>query len=225
MHLYADTNNGKTPGIIRNHMGGGSDASFFSAILPYIDGGSFHRAYLAPSSNRGVKIFLCPADPTYDAHSGNFIPISYAANAQAFLLGRRLVADFRDGTSHTIAFAEHYSNCSGTVFDYGMSWSWYPPFHRATFAEGGPDLLYPGAGPDAYPIVRPTGTVPSIKGAMFQVRPNPTNECFSAVPQTGHLGGMVTANVDGSVRVLPASMALSVFWGSVTPNGGEVLAD
>lgn len=66
-------------------------------------------------------------------------------------------------------------------------------------------------------------TRPSRPGVTFQAAPTVAN-CDPTVPQTPHAGGMVTALLDGSVRVTRSGAAPGVFWAAVTPAGGEVAA-
>jgi hypothetical protein len=64
---------------------------------------------------------------------------SYAANAQVFQGNPAFPQTFPDGTSSTIAFAEHYAYCGKTYYAYlssNLGGLGYWP-HRATFADGG----------------------------------------------------------------------------------------
>ncbi|HEY2786643.1 MAG TPA: DUF1559 domain-containing protein [Fimbriiglobus sp.] len=173
-------------------------------------------------------MFLSPADPTRIENTAFFkySRSSYGANAQVFYNSPKLITSFPDGTSQTIAFGEHYSsNCSGMYYDWGNNInSMMLGSHGASFAEGG---KYPASFPDYYPITRdnPPVTMGSCgNGWTFQVRPAP-DKCFPGLLQTPHPGGMVTGFVDGSVRTLSPTIAPEVFWGAVTPAGGEVLGD
>ncbi|MBX9582660.1 MAG: prepilin-type cleavage/methylation domain-containing protein, partial [Gemmataceae bacterium] len=56
----------------------------------------------------------------------------------------------------------------------------------------------------------------------FQVRP-PLENCNPLIPQTPHESGLLTALMDGSVRSVGPGIAEHVFWGHVTPAGGEVV--
>jgi hypothetical protein len=49
--------------------------------------------------------------------------------------------------------------------------------------------------------------------------------CNVYLAQTPHPGGMLVALADGSVRQLRPNIDPTVYWGAVTPAGGEVLAD
>jgi hypothetical protein len=153
---------------------------------------------------------------------------SYAANAQAFTRHARLSATIPDGTSTTIAFAERYARCVDEYVSFISGSNFGGWGRRTTFADGGPTL--PTGCGDMYPVT--TGNPPTSVGTngylvspfTFQLRPHPIKECFPAVAQTGHAGGMVVGMFDGSVRILASNVDRHVFWGAVTPAGGEIVS-
>jgi hypothetical protein len=49
--------------------------------------------------------------------------------------------------------------------------------------------------------------------------------CHHGSAQTPNPNGMTVAMADGSIRLLARSIAPSVYWGLVTPAGGEVFSD
>ena len=135
---------------------------------------------------------------------------------------------FQDGTSNTFGLTEHYVSCNHAVFmtvlaDYPL----YPipggP-RPATFSDAGINVPQ-GSGYDNYPMT--SGTPPSTTGrypGMFQMAPNPPRQaCDPSIPQTAHLGGMVVAMADGSVRVVAPGISPFTFWSLVTPAGNEAL--
>ena len=105
---------------------------------------------------------------------------SYAANAQIFWGGPSMSRTYADGTSNTIAFAEHYAyNCHGREYpNAGRSFSiptcQFNPLglHRPTFADGGP-ILNLRTSNDNYPVTSgsPPVTRDSFPGYIFQVAP------------------------------------------------------
>ncbi|AWM41177.1 hypothetical protein GobsT_02120 [Gemmata obscuriglobus] len=226
-----------------------------SGRLPEIDGGLSHRrfgptphmaaakgmdgAVLHPSIGYPTGYFrmlVSPADPTLaarrapldgsDPTSGAPLVLdrsddpatSYCSNAFVFTNRPTLNTGFPDGLSQTIWFAERYAQCRGSASDYTNT-----IFGRATFADGGPVLGGDNLG-HVYPVSAPPGVSPSRPGATFQVRPTSEN-CDPSVPQTPHMGGMLVGLGDGSVRTAGAGIRAEVFWGLVTPAGGEVLGD
>ena len=181
-----------------------------------------------------MKVYRSPADPTLllnqPASGTNSSPIgtrcSYAANAVALAGNPSLLASFADGTSNTILFAEHYSMCRDTLFNYPFGGSLAHQSRRAAFAARGfiPSPFGFYATRDVIPITSgsPPISVGSTPGLTFQVRPR-AEDCNPLIPQTPHEGGMLIALADGSVRTLRIGIAENVFWGMVTRDGGEIV--
>jgi prepilin-type N-terminal cleavage/methylation domain-containing protein len=228
-HNFADAAEGRLPSIDGNPNSPNVGRSLFFALLPYIEQGSVYTSYSSdPSGNLPdrVKTYTSPADPTITAAAWGIA--SYASNAQVFHGSPALPRTFQDGTSTTIAFAEHYAvGCGGSTF----LWSAYQPNdapHRATFADGGPNVdRYANCGDD-YPVT--AGAPPTSTGAWpatFQVAPRlpAWTNCDPRLANTPHSGGMLTAFADGGVRIVTSGIAPTLYWGAVTPAGGEVLAE
>jgi prepilin-type N-terminal cleavage/methylation domain-containing protein len=204
--------------------------SVFVNLLPYLEQGNAQLQSLKdPNAAIVLKVYQSPADPSLPAalaagnRAGGWVS-SYAANAFAFKDGPRFPTAFTDGTSNTILSAEHYAyQCGATKSNIGMTfdtlYNMLPGFghHRASFAESVLDIEPVTSG-------NPPVSEPDIPGFTFQAAPA-LKACLPAMPQTPHRGGMVTGVADGSVRIVAPSIAPSVFWGAVTRDGGEVLAD
>lgn len=224
--------------------------SLHGAILPYLDEGAlYNQMYIQkrPPNEKMVRPYICPADPTMNPQRLSLGYTSYAANAYAFQAGFALAVSFPDGTTNTIAFAEHYARCGSELNNRNFMWQVHDVmnlgFRRASFSDGGLAFdewnfgdVYPvtqGSPPTAKPGYLPVGprhddtppgTVLRPITTPFQTAPA-LIDCHSAMPQTPHRSGMVTAMMDGSVRTLHPKISMPTFWGAVTPNGGEVLAD
>ncbi len=214
--------------------------SLMFELLPYVEEGNFYRQCVESghsTSAHTVKMYLSPADPTIDPSNEGLGEASYAANAFTLQKECRLGSSFLDGTSNTIAFAEHYALGGRTQFSWFHTDAFELPYpgaaadrlHRATFAE--PRIVpsirpYPLLPPDVFPVTsgNPPTSNGSVPGLTFQVRPTP-GECDYRLAQTPHAGGMLVAMFDGSVRTLAPGTAPAVYWGMVTPAGGEVIAD
>jgi hypothetical protein len=160
-----------------------------------------------------MKIYLCPTDPTANpvqTWTNGWAVGCYAANDQVFGDGLNYnvggpgwgngvqkLTTIQDGTSNTIGFGEKYARCggSGTLWAHG-AWNpaWEPAFGSA--------------------IVGP--------GSMFQLQPV-GSACNPELASTSHGSGMVTALMDGSVRVISPSINPYTWAAAGTPNGGEVL--
>ena len=235
MHNYAE---GDRPFPSLDGFGNPLSCSLMVELLPYVEEDAYYRQIRPGHSfpDHAVMVYRSPADPTILNYPGNPMS-SYAANAFALRKPCRLGSSFPDGTSGTIAFAEHYALCDRKQFN----WMGTEAFmvdspgpdpdgvHRATFAE--PVAVFApffatALPPDVFPITSgdPPTSVGSELGLTFQVRPKLT-ECNYRLAQTPHSGGMLVAMFDGSVRTLAPSIAPSVYWGMVTPAGGEVIND
>ena len=64
--------------------------------------------------------------------------------------------------------------------------------------------------------------VPRLKDMPFQVRPRP-DECYLNLVHGTFSAGLLTAMFDGSVRCLREGIHPPLYWGAITPNGGEIL--
>lgn len=215
-HNFAGTNGERLPSIDGNPRSANVDSPILMALLPYVEQ-DLYAKILSDTTYFPyvIKTYLSPADPTVrdqpDAVS------SYAANAMAFGGNPRFPGTFLDGTSNTIAFAEHYSTrCQDTSFSYTTGKRIFFSPHRPTFA----DRMYA----DVYPVTKgsPPVSDSSRDGLTFQVAPR-ISECYPGVPQTPHRGGMLAGMADGSLRILAPGMSAKTFWSAVTPSGGEVL--
>lgn len=180
--------------------------------------------------------YLSPMDPSI---VGSTSPVSsYAANGQVFRPGRTLPASLRDGTSHTLMYAERYGKCNvpeigrgpdGRLFEYQLRWSTESPAtgiggpRRASFADGGPANGYV-VDKDVHPVV--SGAPPvadgSVPGLTFQVAP-PVDACDVRLAQAAQPAGLLSGLADGSVRTIAPAVASSVYWALVTPAGGEAV--
>ena len=205
----------------------------FVDILPYLEQRD------APEDFFFVAHYVSPADPAYgsspDLLSSGRVPSSYAANAFVFS-GRPLFpTSLTDGTGNTVLFAEHYLRCGTTRlrpgppprvevpvdFEY-PKYTFAENARRPSFADGGP--VFGGKNPrDVYPITEGAMPVarPSRPGVTFQVAPR-VEACDASQPQTPHREGMFVGMGDGSVRTVRPGVDPAVFWGCVTPAGGEV---
>jgi hypothetical protein len=139
----------------------------------------------------------------------------------------------RDGSSTTILVCERYALCGQSHVGaslintrcyelIGSTVVQVPctnyEMRRATFADKDYDDVLPRADPA-------TGaTNPSIAGMTFGVGVPPLS-CDPRTPQTALPSGLVVGLADGSARSVKPGVSPNVFWGAVTPNGGEVLGD
>ena len=231
LHGYVTANGGRLPGFIPPGVSDPrSDDPPLDGISPYLELVGVTRSW-----EEGVHIpqFLDPADTTAETIPPRLLAVkrgnaSYAANMTAFLGRPDLAAQFRDGTSNTIAFAEHFAR-GGPAATYNYSYSLrsssaigFPSgeayielnrVRRATFADG----HYW----DVMPATTDGITNPSRPGATFQVRPTP-EEFDPALPQTPYAAGLPVLLFDGAVRTVRPGVSPQAFWAAVTRDGGEV---
>jgi prepilin-type N-terminal cleavage/methylation domain-containing protein len=232
-HNFADAHASRLPNVNGNSRSVNPNQSLFFALLPYVEQDNAYQVYKDYANKpilafrASVKVYVSPADPTIDGKRTGLA--SYAANAQVFTGNPGLTWTYRDGTSNTIAFAEHYAlGCENRVFDFA-EFDASDGTRRATFADGGPKVdqnVNPG---DDYPVTK--GFPPVTKAAWgvgwtFQVRPSPVIEaCKPGLANTPHISGMLVALADGSVRTLAPGISDTTYWAAVTPAGGEVLGN
>ena len=164
---------------------------------------------------------------------------SYVVNAMAAKSPAPLHVMFTDGTSNTVYLAETYCKSAASEYDLRLNMfnqafrlpsfpglpahDTYHPWRRATFAD---DLCG-----DVHPVTKgsPAVTVgkflpqsPQVTGeTMFQCAV-PLRESTGKVPYSPYSHGLQVGMADGSVRLIRKGVDESVFWGSVTPAGGEV---
>jgi len=185
------------------------------------------------------KTFISPGDPTIATADRFDTPSSYGLNMTALQGFPRLESGFPDGTSNTIAAVERYFQSYLVTYKDGpirviCQYSYQnthanPPYEaayafirRASFADrGNREEVYP----ITYMVGSEVVTRSSVAtGITFQVKPR-LDQAWSGVPQTPFSGGLPTLLFDGSVRTLSPSIDERVFWGAVTRDRGEVLAD
>jgi prepilin-type N-terminal cleavage/methylation domain-containing protein/prepilin-type processing-associated H-X9-DG protein len=229
-HNAADTHDGLLPPGVGTYPGAaGPYGTGLLHLLPFIEQDALYKLAVAgnPYSDRSVKVFRCPSDPTIrdgvvtDNAGTSWGGCSYAGNAQVFCevdpfgvyldsQGRpRLPSTFADGTSNTILLTEKYSRCTyrlypegGNFWAYAVTGEGVEPLHPA-FA-----VSWPGNGIGA--------------SSKFQQRPVPTN-CDPTRASSPHTAGINVALADGSVRLMSEAISGTTWWAAVTPAGGEVL--
>jgi prepilin-type N-terminal cleavage/methylation domain-containing protein len=239
-HHYSDAHASKLPSMVDTGRRLGSASPIDSvpiALLPFIEEESIFRKLIESPYHQtdfAIGIYLCPLDPTVPALPSAVGLMSYAPNAWAFAGDVRLPGSFRDGTSQTILFAEHYCVLPG---QWNFMWSdvinTRAPTgflsRRAAFADGGPQFtvytLNPQLDPhDVYPVpFGPGQTRASVPGLTFQVRPR-AQDADPRIPQTGH-PALPVALADGSVRPLFQGILETAFWALVTPAGDDLLGN
>ena len=170
-----------------------------------------------------INAFLCPSDATHRqgmamTTNGNAQACavgSYAANYNVFgtplaasVAGRlegtsRIPASVPDGTSTTVMLAERYGTCGSAGRQEearGNLWADSNAGWRPVFCINDDDQTPRTAG------YRPCKS--------FQVTPNWLSGCDTTRAQSAHSGGLPVALADGSVRIVTAGIAETV-WAAV----------
>jgi len=238
-HQVAGQNEGKIEDLMRSLMppvATRADACLFYRLLPYVHGPTTANANMTLQeiqdtlNPKDVRVYHDLADPSWDydpAEADNRCKCSYALNMFAMDGSVSLPASLPDGTSQTIAFADHYyarcSRDSTLPQTYLILDQLFDPYNgevfgrrRTTFADRGWH--------DVLPVTDPATktTLPSVPGKTFQVQPRP-EQLDPSVPSTPYRAGLTVAMFDGSVQTIAPSVAETVFWALVTPVGGEVV--
>lgn len=192
------------------------------------------------------RVLVSPGDPSYESldstqpsgprhrYGG---PTSYAFNMTAFVGPVKFPAGIPDGLSNTIMFCErYYTRYGATELDIpdiatgGTKRQKLPSLlnfayldsrrGNSVYGERRASFADPGWG-DVVPVTTDGVTKPSRPGATFQVQPKP-QDADLYLPQTPFAAGLPVALFDGSVRTIRPGVTPEVFWGAVTPSGGEV---
>jgi prepilin-type N-terminal cleavage/methylation domain-containing protein len=204
-------------------IGGRSTWSQLDALLPYIEQNNL-AAYMSQVYADGnfqlgthviIPLYLSPQDFTIPSDTG---VSSYAVNS--ILFNCRKVESVRDGLSNTIMISEKYSYCGLATTSWYMTNKHTSP--RTGMSLRGPHFCQQSAG-DVMPAVANGVAVPSVPGLTFQRKPK-IEECDPRILQSNseHL---LVAFADGSVRSLSHTISSANFWGMITPDGGEVVAE
>src|SRR5262249_23289099 len=143
-HNFGTTYDGDLPSMDGNPRSVNPYSPILCAILPFLeqDGSYAQLQETGRLPSLIVRLYLSPPDPTV---STVVDPVSsYAANAVVFQGRPRMPGNFTDGTSNTIAFAEHYAQkCGGDVSFWIVTTSGFLVSHRATFADRNMGDVYP----------------------------------------------------------------------------------
>jgi prepilin-type processing-associated H-X9-DG protein len=148
-------------------------------------------------------------------------------NWQLFDRRRILHSSIPDGLSNTIAIAEEYAMFPGGTVSGGGPGVMYRSYSLAFWTMSLGDVAAFAVPALVIPVT--TGTPPTSigndkknPGITFQLRPS-FEKCNSRLAQTGHPGGMTVGFLDGSVRRYRPTIDPHVYWGSITPDRGEII--
>jgi len=201
-----------------------------------------------------VKAYVCPSDPSgfIDRTAQTGVPgqlynmASYVVNGQVFVdKWINFGSGVSDGTSNTVMFCEHIALCPSpaggnnatlgrnvwpaTNLTTGDAVIYWNNSSDTSGAAKPSDFLGFGT-PYGAPAKTPDPANPAVR--LFktpQANPimGPTIVAGSCDPLTangGHPAGVVVCMADGTVRLVPASIAVRVWNAVLTPAGGESIS-
>jgi prepilin-type N-terminal cleavage/methylation domain-containing protein len=172
--------------------------------------------YYNNARGKTVKPYIAPGDPRRTDGSDR---ISYGLNYDA-LLDRytwqsemHYPANYSDGTSNTILFAEQYSQ-------WAWSWSGQTYYFDRHYYDGS-NIFY-GYDYTVNYMNNDWKWTKSARNPPFQVRPSPDKVLYDYA-QSFSTSGLSVSLLDGSVRTLNSAIDPKTFWYACTPAGGETL--
>jgi prepilin-type N-terminal cleavage/methylation domain-containing protein len=201
-----------------------------NAVTGQTASGSFSAFSLADGtlySQMPLKLFCCPSDSSIGNNGlvGKVCPSSYVYNLPLFATAQTKakatvagwgsqyqIGNIPDGTSNTLAFAEHLGNCTG-----GTSPNWY--------AAGG-SLDQTSSNMACFDIPTATGqiyTSPPVLPPLPQIGVNQITCSNGMEPSTGHSGAMVASMADGSVRLISSGVSQTTWYYACNPTDGKTL--
>ncbi len=223
MHGFSGDQGGLLPVFDGTASSVNYDNGVFWALLPYVEMGNAALQWQSLDYPPHPPCYESPADPTIEGDPRRPVLTSYAGNAFALHGDPTLPSSIPDGTSTTLAFAEHYAVCYSppreNTFLYTVGFNPGVEVRTHGFAHGG---YAPCANcNDVYPSTPGPATFNGgLSGLTFQTAPL-VSACNPNIAQTPHPSGMLAAFFDGSVRSLAPEIQPNVYWALVTPAGGE----
>jgi prepilin-type N-terminal cleavage/methylation domain-containing protein len=230
-----------------------SGLSFFENLLQVLMperrvpvGADYNAGAWDSYNNAIVKIYKSPGDFTLALRPSTLEnynrQISYTCNMLVFDKAVSYPQSIPDGTSQTISICEKYwfnefeiadaRNGEKVSIPCSLDWanmqdssrgSFYG--RRATFADKSSFDIHPISDGKSQSVGSPKiFPSPLAQNRPFAYRP-PVLESWCDRPQTPHSAGLPILLLDGSVRTLHPNIDERVFWGLVTPAGGEVVGD
>lgn len=231
-HNFAGANKDSWPNVAGNDVGKISPVGIVPALSPFLEADVNHPPKIIRfQSDPSLALSFppqatLPGRPTVQASvtSWAFNPLVHS--------GGSFSTSTPDGLSNTLVLTEHYGICGGARYEWEAVMTQciqLSPMkvipcesditRRATFADA---PWYK----DVFPVTSAAGNTPISTGSLaltFQVRPS-LEQCDPRIPQSSIQGGLLCGFGDGSVKLLRQDIENSIFWGTVTPNQGEVIS-
>jgi len=230
-HQFASAFGGKLAGAIGETMDGTEELNPHVALLPYLSSGPppHYKIINYGMHFDPVDSFLSKNDPSFALEakglvSFNLGKVSFAYSAPAFSFNPKLPSSFSDGTSQTIAFAEHYA-VTGNRNNILTLMTMIAPKHLKPSRDGTRngsfcDPAWEDWGTDLpTQIINQNSTEHPIQ--VTPIRGVADGRKLQALQSSGLKVGMM----DGSVRVFNPTIAPEVLWAYITPRGGDIPND
>ena len=225
LHNSASNHDSRLPSLfpVRGSVNSQSD-SIYDFLLPYVEQNNLYASQSNHPFGYSCQLYRSPADLSLQTVPAFAQVTSYPINAWAFDGMPSLTNTFSDGTANTLMIGERYAVCKNVTIVYPYTDAIFYA-HRGSIADGGP-ITGGNNLNDVYPVTRGSPPVASgsAQGVTFQVAPS-VAECDPTLAQTPHRSGMLAAMADGSLRTISPSVSPAIYWGAITPSGGEVLGD
>ena len=195
-----------TPGV-KNNTGYTIDGTFGIKVPMYTAWGNpLWAANQQTGPTATVKNYICPSDPTRQQCT-NCTVNSYAVNEAVVRIAgivSEYPANITDGTSNTIFYTEKEFYC------YGIS-NPESPWNEIRESRNFVDCIdcgksWPFIGAAAYPQIQPV-----------------IGNCNSALPSTGHNGGIMVGMGDGSGRFIAQGISPTTWAAALSPAAGDIL--
>ena len=225
---------GSTPTSVAGPGYNGGPYTCLTWLLPYIEQQNVYNqlnpgVYCGGQYAVGIKTFICPSDPsvgsgnksmTTNGGANGFAASCYGANYYAFgnpngssdyycVQGSNAIPrSFPDGLSNTVFFGEVYASCGSS----GSAASAYASLWADSSTPWRPIICHNSAA---------KSVSPGYAGCfVFQVQPNPFNNCDPSRAQSGHTSGMNVGMGDGSVRFVAQSISATTWTLACDPRDG-----
>jgi len=230
-------------------VAGGAAANIIKTLISPADS----TASAGTTTNITITVMPAAPVGFASTFTGTYATTSYAMNGLVFKGNSGgLPRTFVDGTSNTIMVAERFQVCTNgtsTVYNlwgvgvYGPSMPAFAvltpstPTGMTKSGQISPVTPLPTNWTAAFIPYRngvnvyeggaitttPTGPNATTPYRPFQIAPRGAIPCDSRVAQTPHVGGMLAALGDGSVRSISPTISEWTYWAAVTPAGNETL--
>jgi prepilin-type N-terminal cleavage/methylation domain-containing protein len=236
MMQYASAHQGVLPRLADPKRSSPGDKLPLNEYVKYLQGESYRPAGYSVVSYDSVPCYRSPSDLSILEIAPPDLRIKYekygfssiSTNTLVHVGSGRMSSAAPDGASHTIYAGEHNS----ITFLEEESWNLYfgplPDWdinNPSVYLSGGNRYSgFANAGfHDPLPVTsgNPPTTLCSSPGITFQHRPSAYEAKPGLLQSTLHYG-LLVCMVDGSVRCISPSVSETVYWGAISPNGGEM---